>query len=347
MSWAGTVAALLVIGLAAYAVLGGADFGVGVWDLTAGRGRPGRRLRALIERAMGAVWETNHVWLIFVLVVFWTGFPEAFGSVMSTLYIPLFLAAVGIILRGSTFALRGVPAEGSATGRILGLLFAASSILTPFFLGTVVGAVASGRVPLGNAAGDEITSWWNSTGVLVGALAVVTGAYLAAVYLAADADAADLDDLAERLRLRALAAGTVAGVVAIGGLAVLRDDARDLYDGLTTEEGLVFVAVSAGLGAATLVLLWLRRYAVARLTAPVAVLALIGGWVAAQAPELLPGAITVSEGAAPTATLVAVVVGVAAGLCVLVPAMAYLFRLRFRGRLDKDTPVLAPERERA
>lgn len=345
MSWAGVVAALMAVGMTAYAVLGGADFGVGIWDLTAGRGARGRRMRALIERSMGAVWETNHVWLIFVLVVFWTGFPVAFGSVMSTLYAPLFLAAVGIILRGSTFALRGVPLEGSAASRALTALFGLSSILTPFFLGTAVGAMASGGVPLGNAAGDGLTSWWNPTSVLVGVLAVVTGAHLAAVYLAADAAAGGLDDLAERLRVRALGAGVVAGVVAIGGLAVLHEDTPALYDGLTGGTGLAFVIVSAVAGVATLALVWRRRYGPSRATAAAAVVAVIAGWVAAQAPDLLPGVITVDEAAAPTATLVALVVGVLAGLCVLVPSLIYLFRLRFRGRLDKDIPILAPDRE--
>lgn len=339
MSLAGTAATLLVVGLLAYAILGGADFGVGVWDLTAGKGEGGARMRALIERSMGAVWETNHVWLIFVLVVFWTCFPVAFGSFASTLFVPLFLAAVGIILRGSTFALRGVPG-GPRTGAVLTAVFAASSIATPFFLGTLVGAVASGGVPVGNAQGDPLTSWWNPTSVLVGVLAVVTGAHLAAVYLAADASRGGFTDLAERFRLRALASGTVAGVVAIGGLAVLRDDARVLYDGLLNE-GLVFVVISALAGVTALALVWNRRYDLARIGAAAAVAAVVAGWAVAQAPELLPGALTVQEAAAPTVTLVAVLVGGGLGMLLLAPALWYLFRLRFRGSLDKDTPALS------
>lgn len=341
MSLAGWVAALMVLGLAAYAVLGGADFGVGVWDLTAGRGRAGRRMRALIAGAMGAVWEANHVWLIFVLVIFWTGFPVAFGSVASTLFIPLFLAALGIIFRGSTYALRSVP-SGRVTGTVLTVLFMLSSVLTPFFLGTVVGAMASGRVPIGNAAGDLVDSWWNPTSVLVGALAVVTGAYLAAVYLAADAARNDLTDLADRFRWRALGAGAVAGALAIGGLAVLHSDAPDLYDGIV-HEGLALVIISAAAGIATLVLVWTRRYGWARMTGAAAVVAVIGGWVAAQAPELLPGVISVQDAAAPRVTLVAMIVGVIIGMLILVPALAYLFRLREQGRLEHDIPALSAE----
>ena len=183
-------------------------------------------MRALIERSMGPVWEANHVWLIFVLVVFWTAFPVAFGSVASTLYVPLFLAAIGIILRGAAFATRGVHGAGKRGERGYRALFALSSVLTPFFLGAAVGAVASGRVPVGNASGDAITSWWNPTSIVAGALAVVTGAYLAAVYLAADAVRGGDDDLAGGMRRRALGAGVVAGALALGGSLVLRDDAR-------------------------------------------------------------------------------------------------------------------------
>ncbi|MFP5450372.1 MAG: cytochrome d ubiquinol oxidase subunit II [Thermoleophilia bacterium] len=345
MSLADSAAVLLVVGLLAYAVLGGADFGVGIWDATAGRGESGSRMRALIERSMGAVWETNHVWLIFTLVVFWTCFPVAFGSFTSTLFIPLFLAAVGIIFRGSTFALRGVP-SGPGTGTVLTAVFAASSVLTPFFLGTLIGAVASGRVPVGNAAGDQLTSWWNPTSVLTGLLAIATGAYLAAVYLAADASRGGFADLAEALRVRALVAGVAAGAVAIGGLAVVRDDARPLYDGLM-DEGLALVAASAVAGVATLILVWNRRYGLARVAATAAVAAVVLGWVVAQAPELLPGAVTVEEAAAPSATLAAVLIGGGLGMLILIPSLWYLLLLRFRGSLDKDTPVLSAGRDRA
>ena len=339
MSLADLVAALMVLGLAAYAVLAGADFGAGVWDRLGARGARGRRVRSLVESAMGPVWEANHVWLIFVLVVFWTAFPVAFGSVASTLYIPLFLAAVGIIFRGATFATRGAVGTVRASP-LIGALFVLSSILTPFFLAAAVGGIASGRVPVGNASGDAITSWWNPTSVLVGCLAVATGAYLAAVYLAADARRLGEEDLAEAFRVRALAAGVVTGAVALGGIAVLREDARPLYDDLLTGGGLGLVIVSAAAGVATLALVWWRRYGLARASAALAVAAVIGGWAVAQSPELLPGAITIEDAAAPHATLVAVVVSLIFGALVLVPSLALLFRLVLRGRLDKELPPL-------
>ncbi|MGD9695008.1 MAG: cytochrome d ubiquinol oxidase subunit II [Thermoleophilia bacterium] len=334
MSAADAVAALILLGLTAYAVLAGADFGAGFWDLAgAGRARAGRA-RKLIDSSMGPVWEANHVWLIFVLVIFWTGFPEAFAAVASTLCVPLFLAAIGIILRGTAFATRGVVTSGGS-GRAFAALFALSSLLTPFFLGATVGGVASGRVPLGNAEGDQLTSWWNPTSALVGGLAVVTGAYLAAVYLAADAAGRGDRDLSEAFRLRALVAGVVAGAVAIGGLAVLRHDARPLYDGLTGDAAWL-VGVSAAAGVATLALVARRMYAASRLTAAVAVGAVIWAWAVAQRPDLLPGAVTIDDAAASHATLVALLVSFGVGALILVPSLLYLFRLTLSGRLRKE-----------
>src|SRR5918998_4321923 len=200
-----------MLGITAYAVLGSADFGAGFWDLTAGGDARGGRVRGMVQRSMSPVWEANHVWLIFVLVIVWTAFPVAFGSLFSTLSIPLFLAALGLIFRGAAFALRGEAATINEA-RVLGGLFALSSVLIPFFLGAAVGGVASGRVELGNASGDPISSWLNPTGITVGALAVLTGAYLAAVYMAADSERAGLPALVDAFRARALASGFAAGV---------------------------------------------------------------------------------------------------------------------------------------
>src|SRR3954452_16471343 len=144
-------AAFVILGIAAYSVLGSADFGAGFWDLTAGGASGGGRVRGMAQRSMAPVWEANHVWLIFVLVIVWTAFPVAFGSIFSTLSIPLFLAAVGIIFRGAAFALRGQAAT-MREARLLGALFASSSVLIPFCFGAALGGVASGRVRVGNAA---------------------------------------------------------------------------------------------------------------------------------------------------------------------------------------------------
>jgi cytochrome bd ubiquinol oxidase subunit II len=328
-------AAAIVVGLTAYLVLGGADFGAGFWDLTAGGARRGARVRGLIKIAMGPVWEANHVWLIFVLVVFWTAFPVAFGSVTSTLYVPLFAAAVGIIFRGAAFALRGEAAT-IAEARALGAAFALSSVLVPFFLGAAVGGIASGRVPVGNASGDALTSWWNATSVLVGTLTVAVGAHLAAVFLAADSVRAGQPDLVRAFRARALGSGLAAGALAIAGLLVVHEDARSLFDGLTSGGGLALVLASGLAGLVTLCLEWRNRFELARYTAAVAVGSIVAGWAIAQRPDLLPGELTLQQAAASDATLVVLLISVAVGMLVLLPSLRYLFRLVLRGDLDTE-----------
>jgi cytochrome bd ubiquinol oxidase subunit II len=284
---------------------------------------------------MGPVWEANHVWMIFVLVILWTAFPVFFGSIMSTLYVPLFGAALGIILRGAAFAVRGQAAT-LREARTLGALFALSSLLVPFCLGAALGGIASDRVPVGNALGAPFESWLNPTSVVVGALAVVTGAYLAAVYLAGDADRAGLPDMVEAFRRRALGAGALGGAIAIGGLIVVRDDARPLYDGLTSGGGLVCVIGSAASGAATLALVWGRQLEAARWTSAAAVACVVVGWAFAQSPDMLRGELTLDQAAAGDATLVALLISVAVGAVILVPSLFLLYRLVLRGTLDQE-----------
>ncbi|MFB4285623.1 MULTISPECIES: cytochrome d ubiquinol oxidase subunit II [unclassified Nonomuraea] len=323
----------ILAGLAAYTVLAGADFGAGLWTLLAGRGEAGHEaIRHHARHAMGPVWEANHVWLIFVLVVCWTAYPVAFGSITSTLAVPLFVAAVGIILRGASYALRG-QLDGARGERPIEYLFALSSVFTPFALGTVAGGIASGRVPVGNAAGDLVTSWLNPTSVLIGGLAVAAGGYLAAVYLAADARRFGSRSLERDFRARALASGGCAGALALVGLIVVRYDAPPLFAGLTSDGGAVMVGISGTAGVATLLLVWRSRFGPARASAAVAVAAIVAGWALAQRPHFLPG-LTIEQAAAGRSTLLAVIVTVAGGAIVLLPSLILLFRLFLRGNLD-------------
>jgi len=331
-------AVFTLIGLTAYVVLGGADFGAGFWDLTAGGAERGAPVRSMIKRAMAPVWEANHVWLIFVLVMLWTAFPEAFGSITSTLAVPLFLAALGIVLRGGAFALKG---EAGTVGeaRALGATFALSSVLVPFFLGAAAGAIAAGEVPVGNAEGDLWASWTGTLPVFVGFLAVATGAHLAAVFLGADSQRAAEPELVGRFRARALGSGAAAGALAIAGLVIANSEAPRMYDGLTSGAGLVCVIGSALAGVVTLWLEWCQRFEPARYTAAAAVAAIVAGWALAQEPYLLPPELTVDEAAASDATLAALVIAATIGLALLIPALAWLFRLTLSGKLRyQDEP---------
>jgi cytochrome bd ubiquinol oxidase subunit II len=322
----------VLAGLALYTVLAGADFGAGLWQLLAGTGERGERLSEHAHEAMAPVWEANHVWLIFVLTVTWTAYPAVFGAIASTLAVPFFLAAIGIILRGAAYALRS--GSGSVRERRrIDRAFACASLLTPFALGTMVGAVAARRVPPGNAAGKLFSSWLNPTSVTIGVLAVAACAYMAAVFMAADADRAGERWLVDALRRRAFVAGAVAGTLAAVGLVVLHADAHPLYERMLHREAFVGPAVSALAGLATLALVYARRFEPARYAASVAVAAVIGGWGYAQYPSLLPG-LTVAQAAASHDVLVALVVAVLAGALVLFPSLALLFGLHLKGRFD-------------
>jgi cytochrome d ubiquinol oxidase subunit II len=334
MSTADLVAGVLWFGVTLYVVFGGADFGAGFWALVAGQSDRGRRARGLIDSSLEPVWEANHVWLIFCLVVLWTAFSVAFGSIMSTLFVPLCLAAIGIVFRGAGFAFHHIASK--QRGRQWAeWLFGLSSLLTPFFMGTVVGAIAGGRVPIGNAEGDPLTSWLNPLSIVIGLLFVATNAYLSAAFLITDAQHQNDDQLEKYFALRAIAAGGVAGVLAIVSLVVLHNEAHYIYDRLT-HEGLPLVLVSIACGSAFLVLLlrgarkWLRPLAIA------AVVAVIWGWGVGQYPYLLPEKLSIADAAGPNGTLYSVlVVFVIAGVTVI-PSLGLLFWLSQKSLLKGE-----------
>jgi cytochrome bd ubiquinol oxidase subunit II len=327
---------VLLAAIICYGVLGGADFGTGLWDLTAGGAARGARPRALIDHAIGPVWEANHTWLIFCLVLLWSGFPTAFSAIMTTLYIPLGIAAFGIVLRGSGFAFRKVSMQ-TAEQRLNGIAFAGSSVITPFCFGAVAGGIASGRVPTGGH-GDPMTSWLNPTSVLGGTLAVLTCGYLAAVFLSAEAVRAGEPDLERWTRRRAVGSAVAAGAVALAGLFVLRDDSPRLYTQLL-HQGSPFVAASAlaGLGALLGTLRpVLLRPTVVRLLGAVAVASVLAGWGSAQYPYLLGDHLDLQVAAAPAATMTALAVVALLALLLVVPSLVWLLVLTHRGSLSAD-----------
>jgi len=318
------VAAAMFVGILAYALFGGADFGSGFYDLTAGGSRKGAALRTQIDHSIGPVWEANHVWLIYVLVIWWTAFPLAFASTMSTLILPMLLALLGIVLRGASFAFRKYAATlGQA--RLFGVVFAGSSLITPFFLGAVVGAIASGRVPA-EGRGDLVDSWVNPTSIVGGTVAVGTCAFLAGVFLVADSARAGAHDLEHRLRRTTIGVGLVTGAIVLGALIPLRDDAPTLADGLAGRAA-PLVVISAVAGAATLVFLWRRSYLAARIAAVGAVASVVTGWGVGQYPWLLVDQVRIEDAAGADATLEALLVVVGLAGVIVVPALVFLYRL--------------------
>ena len=327
-------AVLLMLAVAFYAIFGGADFGAGFWDLTAGGPERGRRPREVIEHSIGPVWEANHVWLIFVFVVLWTCFPEAYASIMLTLFVPLTIAALGIVLRGASFAFRKAVTQ-VRDKRFFGGTFAISSVLVPYCFGAVAGGIASGRVPAGGRSGDPWTSWMNPTSVVVGVLAVCVVAYVAAVLLTWDAGRLHDEKLVAYFRSRAVGAAVVTGVVALVGLFVLRGDARYVFDGLTSR-ALPLVVLSALAGAGAFLLLRGRPRRGARVAALVASGALVLAWGLAQWDYLLPETLTVSQAAAPTGTITAVLLVAALAVLFIAPAFALLYTLDQKSLLPDE-----------
>ena len=320
-----TLAAVaMFVGVVAYGIFGGADFGSGYFDLTAGGAQRGAELRTQIDHSIGPVWEANHVWLIYVLVFFWTAFPRPFAAVMTTLMIPILLALLGIVLRGAGFVFR----KYSATvlqARLSGIAFAGASLITPFFFGTVIGAIASGRVPA-EGYGPRWTSWLNATSFSVGIVAVASCAFLAGTFLTADAGRANNRQLAGTLRRRTLIVGGVAGASAISCLAPVSVDAPLLADHLFGRAApFIGLSLTAGVGAVSLV--WFRRPATARIPAVIAVGSVIIGWGVAQYPWLLVGETTVTDGAGVPVTLRAIIVVACVAAVVVGPPLIYLLRL--------------------
>ena len=337
------VAAILFLGVVAYAIFAGADFGTGVWDLTAGDAERGGPMRAQIDRSIGPVWEANHVWLIFVLVFLWSAFPTAFAAIMTTLFVPWMLVGLGIVLRGAAFAFRKFAADVNEA-RLEGAVFAASSVITPFFLGMIAGGIADGRVPL--TGGDLWTSWTGPTSLVGGALAVLTCAFLAATFLAADAERSGQPELAARCGRNALWSGVVAGAVAVLAVFPLRADADTLVRRLEGR-GSVPVVASAVAGLAALVLLRQKRWAVARIAAVAAVASIVIGWGVGQYPDVLVDHATINEvaGARPTMVGLVVVFGIAA--VTVIPSLLWLFALVQRSPAETSDPSVVEARRRS
>jgi cytochrome d ubiquinol oxidase subunit II len=327
LSLADTVAVLLALSLNAYVLLGGADFGGGVWDLLA-RGPRRARQREVIAHAIGPIWEANHVWLILAIVLAFTCFSPVFARVMTVLHIPVSLMLVGIVLRGSAFTFRTYDDEHDAAQRRWGRIFSSASVITPLLLGVCIGAVASGRVVAptrGSFAERFVDPWLTPFALGVGVLTLTLFAFLAAVFLTLETEDRDL---VEDYRRNALAAGVAVFLAA--GLVLLLSfgEAPLMRAGLTGSAWAAPLHVATGLSALGVFgALWYRRFALARVLAALQVSCIFWGWTASQYPYLVPPDLTVERAAAPAITLKITLWALAGGTLVLAPSLVYLFRV--------------------
>lgn len=314
-------------GLTLYVLLGGADFGGGVWDLLA-RGPMGKRQRDLISEAIGPVWEANHVWLIFVITGLFAAFPPAFAALSIALYLPFSIALIGIVFRGAAFAFRFYGKPDSAWQRAWTTTFGVASTITPLALGACAGAISSGRI---RVDGEKVSfglfaAWTGPLSILSAVLALAVSAYLAANYLCVEAKDRSDRPLEESFRIRALACGMITGALAGAGLIVVETDAPVLWEGMLAR-GLPFAVISAAGGIASMAAAYRRRYDIARAGAAVAVAAVLAGWGAAQWPLLIVPDVSITEAAAPQGALGPIAFGLLIGGTLLAPSLWYLFKI--------------------
>ncbi|HVU49949.1 MAG TPA: cytochrome d ubiquinol oxidase subunit II [Polyangia bacterium] len=323
------LAAAIFAALCLYFVLAGADFGGGVWDLLA-RGPRAERQRAAVAHAIGPVWEANHVWLILVVVLLFSGFPPAFAALSVALHVPLTLFLLGVVLRGAAFAFRGFDATGDRAQLRWGRLFSVASTISPLLLGMVVGALASGRIRVardGLVSGGFFAPWLTPFSLALGVFALALCAFLAATYLTVELERAD-PELAEDFRRRALGAGVLVGVAAFAALALAGQGAPRVREGLAARAWRWPFHAATGLAALlALASLVRRRYRRARAAAVAQTLLVLGGWAASQYPFLVVPDVTLASAAANPQTRVLLLVALAVGAPVLVPSLAVLFRV--------------------
>jgi cytochrome d ubiquinol oxidase subunit II len=335
--------ALIVLwwGLVAYAVLGGADFGAGVWDLLA-FGKQGERQRKLINHALGPVWEANHTWLIFLIVGLFNVFPPAFAALSTALFVPFSIVLIGIVLRGAAFIFSyyAVNAQGPFAvwwGRV----FSVTSLITPFFLGASAAAVASGKLlaPDGTASAALFASWTSPFALTIGAMAVVLCATLAAVYLTVEASGEKDEELAEQYCSRALISGAVTAVLGALGLFFSTQDAPLLWSGLLSHALPVVIATMI-VGLATAITLFQRRYRLARVLIIVEAAFLLSSWGLSQYPYIIPPRFTIDNSANAPNVIVILLISIGIGLLILIPSLYYLFSVF---KLSLPTPGLKPQ----
>ena len=325
-----TVAICILLSLILYALLGGADFGGGVWDLLAAGPRAPRQRQAIAE-AIGPIWEANHVWLILVIVLLFTGFPSAFAAMLTALNIPLTAMLIGIVLRGSAFIFRNYDSKSDAVQRRWSTVFGIASVLTPFFQGMTLGALASGQIRVEN--GQVITgyfaAWLTPFAFACGGFALALFAFLAAAYLTLDTKGQP--DLQNDFRLRALWSGLALAPIAFVVLLTSKQGASEMFQGLTRWQGPLLLAWTSLFAIAALAALWLRRFHFARIAAIGQVTLILVGWSLAQYPNLVTPDVTVNNAHAPQITLRLLVVALGVGGIVLLPSLAFLFHI-FKGR---------------
>jgi cytochrome bd ubiquinol oxidase subunit II len=325
------IAVIILISLIIYALMGGADFGAGLWAII-GRGPRAYWRRRAISNAIAPIWEANHVWLILVVVLLFTGFPRAFSAMMIALHIPIALMLVGIVLRGSAFVFRKYDTRGEAFQRRWNLVFGLASIFTPIFQGMILGALTSGRIRVSADGAIEtgfFAGWLTPFAIGCGLFALALFAFLAATYMTHETrgDRRLQSDFRWRALWAQFALVPCALIVFFGA----KTGAPSMYAGLTTWWAPLLLGWTALAAAAATIALWLRWFEIARVAGITQVAFILIGWGTAQFPNLITPDVTVYNSAAVDATLKLLVLALGTGAVILLPSLAYLYYI-FKAR---------------
>ncbi len=338
MTIADVLLGILWLALFIYTIFGGADFGAGMLELFA-FGESGARQGALIDESIGPVWETNHVWLIFLLVVFFSAFPPAFAAVNVVLFIPLLLAVIGIVLRGSSFVFKthGI-IRRSRNVKILNRTFSIASAMTPFFLALAGAAIASGVIVIQNKnqlVTNTGSDWLTPFTLTVGAMALTLCVTIAAIYLTVEATTRGGTELAETFRRRGLVAGALTAVFGLLGLILSPSEAVFLWNGMLNK-AIPIVIITMLVGIATAAALWFRRYVWARVLVVALTALLLLSWGMSQYPYIIPPNVTDANASSPLPTQQFLLVGIIIALIVVIPSLWYLFYVFKLKKVETD-----------
>ena len=338
MSLEQAAAAVAVAAIVMYTVFAGADFGGGIWTLLA-RGPRKSEQRYTLERAIGPVWETNHVWLILLVVTLFVVFPVAYAAIFTALYIPLFIALLGIVARGAAFAFRHYSSRGSGLSRVSLQSFSAASVLTPFAFGVTVGAVTGGhlRVDGQSVLSGAFTGWLGPFSLVCGLIGLLICAFLAAAYMVPRTDGALQGDF----RRRAVASSLALGLVTTAAIPIAHWDAPAFSDNLTSANVLAAMAPTAVAGVVTLVLLIRGQFTLVPIFAAATAAGVVFAWALAQNPYLVAPGLTLQEAAAPAITVKSFLTVLPFGAAVLVPSLILLY-LTFSREVFHDGEVSVP-----
>jgi cytochrome d ubiquinol oxidase subunit II len=320
------IALVTLVSLILYALLGGADFGGGLWDLLASGPRAARQ-REKISDAIAPIWEANHVWLILVIVLLFTAWPKAFAVMMTALHIPLTAMLVGIVLRGAAFVFRKYDSRRDSVQRRWSRLFGISSVFTPFVQGITLGALTTGKIRLENGllTTGFFAGWFSPFAIGCGFFALGLFAFLAATYLTVDSRGSP--DLQEDFRLRALFSGGILLPLAFAVFVTSKKGAPEMYAALTSWWAPLLLTWTSLSAILAFVALWIRKFTLARIAAIAQVTSILTGWCVAQYPYLIYPDLTITNSSAPQVTLRLLIIALGIGALVLLPSLYYLFHV--------------------